>query len=478
MAEAAPVTAPALKPAEVLAKFEQRLTAAESALVTKDAEIADLKTKALAAPQYNVAGVIGGIPRDSEGYSVIKAARYASGRVSEEGAKYEIDISNKLGAMYKSMGWKQSDEPANRRMLIPFSTYLIPQESSEMSRTVVELKQKMIADAEKVDPNEVNWLRKRMGMGMVTKDLGTISDVQGGVIVGFPTLGELIDMQRFVEVFAQAGATEIGLPPNGRMQFPKLSSSTTANWVGEAKAITESTPGTGSLDLQAKKLGIWVDLNNELIRFGSVSAEAMVRTDMSKVAALKIDLAMLEGTGGTQIKGLITYPSASAWTPGTDPLLTFAVTSNKLQVANGASMEALLPDTAGEPTAWVMRRDLWAILANRRAAAFTTVDNEGPFLANITRGLGDRMPLEWNGTKVVRSGQVSKTRNTGARTYVILGNFKDWITARFGALEFLSTMTSDQAFQNDQTQIRCIQHVDAGPRHASSFVFADEIDIS
>jgi HK97 family phage major capsid protein len=476
MAEAAPVTAPALKPAEVLAKFEQRLTAAESALVTKDAEIADLKTKALAAPQYNVAGVVGGFTKDSDGYSVIKAARYATGRCEAEGAKYEIDVSNKLSQMYKSMGFMPSDIAAGRRMMVPFSTNLMPRESSEAERMVGELKTKMIAGSDKVDPDEVNWLRKRMGM--VTKDLGTISDIQGGVIVGFPTLGELIDMQRFVEVFAQAGATEIGLPPNGRLQYPKLTNSTTAHWIGESASMTESTPATGSLDLQAKKLGIFVDLNNELIRFGSISAEAMVRTDMSKVAALKIDLAMLEGTGGTQIKGLIKYPSASSWTPGTDPLLTFAVTSNKLQVSNGASMEALLPDTAGEPTAWVMRRDLWAVLANRRAAAFTTVDNEGPYLANITRGLGDKMPLEWNGTKVVRSGQVSNTRNTGARTYVILGNFKDWITARFGALEFLSSNVGDTQMTNDQTRIRCIQHVDAGPRHASSFVFADEIDIS
>ena len=32
-----------------------------------------------------------------------------------------------------------------------------------------------------------------------------------------------------------------------------------------------------------------------------------MRFDMARAAALKADLAMLEGTGGTQIKGLITY---------------------------------------------------------------------------------------------------------------------------------------------------------------------------
>ena len=49
-------------------------------------------------------------------------------------------------------------------------------------------------------------------------------------------LGELIDLQRNLEVFAAAGAQEIALPPNGRMQFPKLTGGSTAYWVGEGSA--------------------------------------------------------------------------------------------------------------------------------------------------------------------------------------------------------------------------------------------------
>jgi HK97 family phage major capsid protein len=472
------------KPAEIIKGLQDKTTAQDAKLAEQDATIAELKTtvgelktKQAQTPIYGgVGGIVGGIPGDSEGYSIIKAARYASGRIDYEKAKYEVDTSTKLAEIYKSCGWPgYSDLPAARRMLIPFATKLIPRETSEADRLVGELKTKMIAGADKVDQDEVRWIQKKLGL--VTKDLGTLSDTAGGVLVGFPTLGELIDMQRNVEVFAQAGASEIGLPPNGRIQYPKLTNSTTASWIPEGQILTESTPSTGYLDLQAKKLGIWVDLNNELIRFGTISAEAMVRTDMAKVAALKMDLAQLEGTGGSQIKGLITYPSAASWTTGTDPLLAYTVTGNTIQISDAADMEALMPDTAGEPTAWVMRRNLWAKIRNRRASSVSSADSAGQFLASVIRDVSTRIPLEWDGTKVVRSTQVSNTRGTGAQTYVILGYFPDWITARFGALEFLSTMVSDQAFKNDQTQIRCIQHVDAGPRHASSFVFADSITI-
>src|SRR5438105_12825225 len=91
--------------------------------------------------------------------------------------------------------------------------------------------------------------------------------------------------------------------------------------------------------LQAKKLGVFVKLNNELLRFASPSAEGLVRFDMARVAALKADLAMLEGTGGTQIKGLLTYSditSHTASSPGTN--------GDVFEVEDVALMEGKLPD--------------------------------------------------------------------------------------------------------------------------------------
>ena len=123
------------------------------------------------------------------------------------------------------------------------------------------------------------------------------------------------------------------------MQFPKLTGGSTAYWVGEASSITESTPTTGNLDLQAKKLGVLVKVNNELLRFASPSAEGLVRLDMARVAALKADLAMLEGTGGTQIKGLLTYTDI-----GTHTATTAGTDGDTFEAQDVALMEGKLPD--------------------------------------------------------------------------------------------------------------------------------------
>src|SRR5262249_46609176 len=132
-----------------------------------------------------------------------------------------------------------------------------------------EVGAKLTAQQGRFDPDEAAWVARRVGLA--TKALGTVGDTAGGTLVQLPVLGELIELQRNLEVFANAGAQEIALPPNGRIQFPKLTGGSTAYWVGEATSITESTPATGNLDLQAKKLGVFVKINNELLRFATPS---------------------------------------------------------------------------------------------------------------------------------------------------------------------------------------------------------------
>ena len=73
------------------------------------------------------------------------------------------------------------------------------------------------------------------------------------------------------------------------------------------------------------------------------------------------------------------------------------------------------------------------------------------------------------------------TRTKGAAsnlTYILLGYFPDWIVARLGVMEFLACGLGDTALQNDQTYLRGIQHIDAGPRNAASFVLCDQLVVA
>src|SRR5207253_3177724 len=208
-------------------------------------------------------------------------------------------------------------------------------------------------------------------------------------------------------------------------------------------------------------LGVFVKINNELLRFASPSTEGLVRLDMARVAALKADLAMLEGTGGTQIKGLVAYSDITSHTASTT-----GSNGDTFQPEDVALMEGKLPDAVVAPTAWVFRKNFYSVLMNRRADAATAGDQKGPFMFFRSRAsAAEPPPLELYGTPVIRSSQVSNTRVKGTGTnltYTLLGYFPDWIVARMGVMEFLASGMGDTALQNDQTYLRGIQHIDAG----------------
>src|SRR5262249_42626118 len=215
-------------------------------------------------------------------------------------------------------------------------------------------------------------------------------------------------------------------------------------------------------------------MNNELLRFASPSAEGLVRLDMARVAALKADLAMLEGTGGTQIKGLITYSDVTTHTASSP-----ATNGDTFMPEDVALMEGKLPGAVTPPTPGVIRKNFCAVLMNRRTDAVSGGDKAGPFVFFASRASSaEPPPLELYGTKVVRSAQVSNTRVKGSGTnltYVLLGYFPDWIVARMGVMEVLASGLGDPALQNDQPSLRGIQPLDAGARHGQSFVLCDQL---
>src|SRR6185503_10389048 len=101
-------------------------------------------------------------------------------------------------------------------------------------------------------------------------------------------------------------------------------------------------------------------------------------------------------------------------------------TGDTFQAQDVAKMEGKLPDAVAAPTAWLMRKDMYAALMNRRADAVSAADAAGPFLFHPARSAADAPPAELYGTKVVRTSQISNTRTKGSGTdltYILLGYF-------------------------------------------------------
>lgn len=422
----------------------------------------------------------GPIGRDSAGYSVLRAAGYCNGLLPADQCKEEIDANFKL----KSLMAGYQPYYQGRSFFVPASSHFLPPEAGSYA---VELRQKMAASCSGFDQDEAEYIGQKLNTKAAwTSPFGTTSDVAGGSLVGFPMLGEIIDMQRNLEAFTKAGAREITLPPNGRISFPKLTNGSSAYWVGEAASITQSIETTGSLLLEPHKCAVLVPMNNELMRYVGASAEALLRGDMAKVGALKVDLAFLEGTGGTQPTGITNYPTQSTWVSGVDKLISHTSVGDPSNSNLGYNfqpedinlMMGKLPDAVDNATAWMVRTDWFAYILNRRADAVTAADGKGQFVFDMWRSIADGRAKDVSGSTVIKSRQINNNRVRGsatALTYALAGYFPDWIIGRHGVMEFMANPYGDQAFQNDQTVLRAIQIVDGGPRHAASFVICDQL---
>lgn len=436
-------------------------------------------TDAQSAIGHRAPGHIRGpLPSECErgGYQMRRAAAFQRGQINHEDAKYEISVSEKLKDIYVQRGGLSL--AGDSSILVPLGTDLIPDEGSESHNLRTELKQSMAASVSGAHADQIRWLAQRHQH--IRQALSIYDDSALGVFVGEGSRGEMIELLRNREVFSRAGASTIALPPSGRLPYPKQTGAATAYWVGENQQITASEQTSGSINLIAKKLAALTKLPNELVRFGTPSVEAFIRNDLSRVMALEADLAMLEGVGSTtKVKGLLNYAGINthtATTTGTD--------GDTLEPKDGqlaiAELEDDNHDTSG--MSWVMRYRMWQNIANRRAGSgFAENDGAGPFLFTVNRNdIRQGLPMMWEGHPLVTSNQVSNTRVKGSGTdltYILGGLFEHWLIGRVGVLEFATSTSGDTAFQNDQTWLRVIQHLDAAPRHENAFVLIDDIDM-
>lgn len=404
--------------------------------------------------------------------------------------KYEKDVTERLKGMYAGDHSPVGQTPG--AVVVPTDTAALVEmaASSEEERFSRELHERVKGfDARQIDQDVVRTREKSMNLS---------ADEDGGILRGPAKLGDIIEYMRNVMVFDKAGATSLNIPSNGLMKLPKQTGATQSYWEGEGYTLTPETQMKfGVLELVLKKLFSISRITNEMTRFASVDAEALLRADMSKSAARIQDRTMLQGVSaslsGSSVKaprGLITYTRPgtplTAWSEGLDFLLQYTASAtgangDTLQPEDIAKMLAVLPDEVQESDnlKFVGRNDFFAAIANRRADAVTAGDGKGMFLFNtFERGTDYKQKKALNGYEYIGSSQVSNTRTKGGATnltYLLAGDFSHWMIGRLPVAEFLPNALADSNFTTDTTSLRMIQYVDSGPRNASAFVICDSL---
>lgn len=281
-----------------------------------------------------------------------------------------------------------------------------------------------------------------------TRDLTAGTAASGGYLVGTELRPQdFIDLLRARTAVGRLGATMLrGLV--GNVTIPKWSGASTAYWLAnEATAITESTPATGQLALTPKTVGAYTEVSRLLMLQSTPAADDLVLRDFSKVLALAVDLAALEGSGASgQPTGISTTPSIGAVT-GTS-LAYAGIVEFQTDVATGNALDL--------GSAYVTTPAVAGLLMQRQR--FSSTDT----------------PL-WTGN--VLDGQMAGFRATTTTQMtaasMIFGDFSQVVIGEWGMFEI--AMNPYANFPAGITGIRGMQTIDIGVRQAAAFSRATSI---
>jgi len=272
-----------------------------------------------------------------------------------------------------------------------------------------------------------------------TYTTGTAAAPHGGELVGTDLLADsFISMLRKRTLLMQYGTQLAGLV--GNVAIPKQLSGATAYVVGEDTDVTASQGDFGQVGLTPHTIGALSEISRRLLMQSSLDVEALIRGDLSKALALKIDMLGLYGTGTDEPQGIKNTSGVNA--------ITFA--------------------TAGKPDFTELVQ-----MESEVAADDADVGNMAYLINARVRGHAKSTPKFANTSGTIwEPGNTINGYNTGVTNQVqpndvFFGNFADLLIGLWGGLE----LTLDPYTHSAKGRLRIVamQDVDVALRNGESF---------
>jgi HK97 family phage major capsid protein len=294
-----------------------------------------------------------------------------------------------------------------------------------------------------------NAISKAMAAGDMTA---------GGFLVPQDFADEVIDLLRPLSVVRAIQPNVVRIP-RGQKDFPVLTTSATANYVGENQDIPLSEPTFGNKAMSAKKLTGLAVMSNELLRFSNELAERTVREDLLSVIATAEDINLLRGPGtqntpmGIRNQIAETNVLSSNGTTASNIEDDFKDLKNALDIANVR-----------------MRRPQWLMHPSRFNHLLTLRDANGNLIFPELRTANPTIHT----IPVKTTTNIPADLGGGAQSEIYLLEASE---VDFGEVEGIQIQMSGEAsytdfdqsavstFVRDQTLVRAILHHDIMLRH-------------
>ena len=278
-------------------------------------------------------------------------------------------------------------------------------------------------------PNEV--LKRDLNVGTATA---------GGNLVATDLLaGSFLDILRKRMALMQAGVTMLtGL--EGNISIPRMTSTSTAYWVGEGASPTESQQAFDQVNLSPKTVGAYVDYTRRTLLQSSIDVEAMVRDDLAKVIALELDRAGLYGSGSSNQPLGLTGTSGI----GTQTITTYGTFAEYIGMETDVA-------TANADVASMK----YLVNAAARGAL------------KSTEKASSTAQFVWEGNEI--NGYQAIVSNQLANNDVVFGDFSQFVVATWSGLDL--TVDPYAGATSGNIRIIALQDVDYGVKQPGAFCY-------
>lgn len=312
-------------------------------------------------------------------------------------------------------------------------------------------------------------------------------------------IGALYQDSVLLSLDASTGQTRVSLITGltgAKVRIPKFESGMIAYWIGEKVPYTASEPGTRTITLDPKKLGLLTTMTDEMANRATYGFDSLLRNDMRRVASAELDRVLLYGTGtGFEPRGIINHPDITQFyfedaVGGGDGTTAPAGTPVGAR-GNWSAMNLMLLLLENQlikfnsSAAWISSPSFFRDMANLRTLNYSGQDETvAPYLAGLPpltmRALRDLLgDFDWT-TQIAANNTVAST-GTGADTNytdLFYGNWSEVIVGRWGGVEVMSDggLAGDNWF-SDQRSIKMRMYLDIGVRHDEALSYARDVRV-
>lgn len=314
----------------------------------------------------------------------------------------------------------------------------------ECSRTVYQKTGKPVEANRFMIPYEVQAVpRENYGR----RDMNVTTAGQGGYLVGTDNQS-FIELLRNRTVAYRLGAVRMpGLV--GNVTIPKQTGAATAVWLAnETATITESTQTFGQLALSPKSVGAYCEISRQLLLQSQPAAEQIAMTDVANVAAIAVDLGVLNGSGVSgQPTGIIQTAGIGAFTGTT--LGAAGVLDAQADVI-GSNVVPISP----------------GYVTTAAVAALLMARPELPSTGTTRLWQGSMLDGSMFGLPATVSAQMSSAT-------ALFGDWNKVVVGEWGALEIETNPYAN--FQAGIIGVRAIISIDVGVRYAGAWSYSSSI---